>query len=55
MTILETVYKHEFLISTHPVRLNIDPDKGDSTFLKKMIIKNSLDVIGDDNIDDEDI
>ena len=55
MTILEAVYKHEFLISTHPVRLNIDPDKGDSTLLKKMIIKNPLDVIGDENIDGEDI
>ena len=55
MTLLETVNEHEFLISTPPVRLNIDPDKGDSTLLKKISIKNSLDVIGDDNIDDEDI
>ena len=55
MTILETVYKHEFLISTHPACLNTDPDKGDSTLLKKISIKNSLDVIGDDNIDDEDL
>ena len=52
---LETVYKHEFLIITHSVCLNTDPDKGNSMLLKKMIIKNSLDVIGDENIDDEDI
>ena len=45
----------EFSYATHPVRLNTDPDKGDSTLLKKISKKISLDVIGDDNIDDEDL
>ena len=35
--------------------LNADPDKGYSTSIKKMIIKNSLDIIGDDDINNDDI
>ena len=35
MTILETVYKHEFLISTHSVCLNTDPEKGKFNVIKE--------------------
>ena len=48
-------YRHVFFISTFPVCRNTDPDRGYSTLMKKMILKNSLDVIGDDNTNDDDI
>ena len=35
--------------------LNANPDKGYSTSIKEMIKKNSLDVIGDDDIDNDEI
>ena len=48
-------YRHIFFISTFPVFCNTDQDRGYSTLMKKMILKNSLDVIGDDNTNDDDI